>query len=391
MTRKSKSVPPSNETGRAAKAFSRRLVLRGAAAAGAIAATGPWIVRDAFSSSGELNVFTWSDYMPDDHIKNFTDKTGITINFTGYGSNEDLLAKIQATKGRGFDLISPTVDRVGQWKPLELLQPFDMNKVPTDKIIAGLLKGSTDLWTWDGGNHHLPWTWGTEMLAWRTDKWSRDYADLSYGDLWLPELKGKVMGRPHSLMAGIGLYLDHSGKLPSNRMLDAYKDEASMRKIWEEITTFAIEHKPHLKQFWNDADAQINGFMQNDVVLGQCWDGPPTRLKKEGQPVTLAAPVEGAFTWLDGVAMPVGAENIDQAYEFLAYMYEPEVGGKWANATGYNVVSNGADQFLDEAAKKLFQETYPQDTLDNRLWWWPPAEAWYPEIRNEYVDKFVAA
>lgn len=391
MTRKSKTPTPSNATGRAAKAFSRRLVLKGAAAAGTMAAVGPWIVRDAFSSSGELNVFTWSDYMPEEHIKNFTDKTGITINFTGYGSNEDLLAKMQATKGRGFDLVSPTVDRVGQWKPLELLQPFDMNKVPTDKIIAGLLKGSTDLWTWDGGNHHLPWTWGTEMLAWRTDKWTRDYADLSYGDLWLPELKGKVMGRPHSMMAGIGLYLDHSGKLPSNRMLDAYKDEASMRKVWEGITAFAIEHKPHIKQFWNDADAQINGFMQNDVVLGQCWDGPPTRLKKEGQPVTLAAPVEGAFTWLDGVAMPVGAENIDQAYEFLAYMFEPEVGGKWANATGYNVVSVGADGYLDEAAKKLFQETYPQDTLDNRLWWWPPAEAWYPEIRNEYVDKFVAA
>ena len=391
MTRKSKSVPPSNETGRAAKAFSRRLVLRGAAAAGAIAATGPWIVRNAFSSSGELNVFTWSDYMPDEHIKNFTDKTGITINFTGYGSNEDLLAKIQATKGRGFDLVSPTVDRVGQWKPLELLQPFDMNRIPTDKIIAGLLKGSTDLWTWGDGNHHLPWTWGTEMLAWRTDKWSRDYADLSYGDLWLPELAGKVMGRPHSMMAGIGLYLDHSGKLPSNRMLDAYKDEESMRRIWGEITTFAIEHKPAIKQFWNDADAQINGFMQNDVVLGQCWDGPPARLKKEGKPVTMAAPVEGAFTWLDGVAMPVGAENIDQAYEFLNYMFDPEVGGKWASATGYNVVSIGADAYLDEASKKLFQETYPQDTLDNRLWWWPPAEAWYPEIRNEYVDKFVAA
>lgn len=391
MTRKSKALPPSNATGRAAKAFSRRLVLKGAAAAGTIAVAGPWIVKDAFSSSGELNVFTWSDYMPEEHIKNFTDKTGIKINFTGYGSNEDLLAKIQATKGRGFDLISPTVDRVGQWKPLELLQPFDMNRVPTDKIIPGLLKGSADLWTWDGGQYHLPWTWGTEMLAWRTDKWSRDYADLSYGDLWLPELKGKVMGRPHSMMAGIGLYLDHSGQLPSNRMLDAYKDEENMRRIWGEITKFAIDHKSHLKQFWNDADAQINGFMQNDVVLGQCWDGPPTRLKKEGQPVTLAAPVEGAFTWLDGVAMPAGASNIDQAYEFLAYMFEPEVGGKWANATGYNVVSVGADQYLDEQAKKLFQETYPQDTLDNRLWWWPPAEAWYPEIRNEYVDKFVAA
>src|SRR3546814_3139429 len=68
------------------------------------------------------------------------------------------------------------------------------------------------------------------------------------------------------MMAGIGLYLDSSGKVPSNRMLDAYKDEENMRRIWEEITKFAVEHKPWIKQFWNDADAQINGFMQNDEI-----------------------------------------------------------------------------------------------------------------------------
>src|SRR3546814_13860067 len=88
-------------------------------------------------------------------------------------------------------------------------------------------------------------------------------------------MKGKVMGRPHSMMAGIGLYLDASGQIPSNRMLDAYKDEENMRRIWEGITKFAIEHKPWIKQFWNDADGQLNGFMQNDVVLGQTWAGTP--------------------------------------------------------------------------------------------------------------------
>ncbi len=391
MNRKTKTQRSTEATLLAARRFSRRTMLKHTAALGVIGAAGPWLVKDAFSSSGELNVFTWSDYMPDAHIVAFTEKTGITVNFTGYGSNEDLLAKIQATKGRGFDLISPTVDRVNQWKPLALLQPFDMNRVPSKNIVPSLLKGSADIWTWDGGQYHLPWTWGTEMLAWRTDKWTRDYKDLSYGDLWLDELKGKVMGRAHSLMSGIGLYLDRIGELPSNRLHDAYKDEAGMRRIWEGITKFAIDHKPHLKQFWNDADAQINGFMQNDVVLGQCWDGPPARLKKEGKPINMQAPQEGAFTWLDGVAIPAGAQNLDQAYEFLNYMYEPEVGGKWANATGYNVVSVGADAYLDEASKKLFQETYPEDTMNSRLWWWPPAEAWYPEIRNEYVDKFVAA
>src|SRR3546814_12619065 len=119
------------------------------------------------------------------------------------------------------------------------------------------------------------------------------------------------------MMAGIGRYLESDGKVPSSHMLDAYKDEENMRRSWEEITKFAVEHKPWIKQFWNDADAQINGFMQNDGVLGQTWDGPPLRLKKEGKPVTFMAPQEGAFAWLDGLSLPVGATHFDEAYEFL--------------------------------------------------------------------------
>src|SRR3546814_3996676 len=52
-------------------------------------------------------------------------------------------------------------------------------------------------WSSDVCSSDLPYHWGTEALAWRTDKWEGSYADLSYGDLWTPEMKGKVMGRPH--------------------------------------------------------------------------------------------------------------------------------------------------------------------------------------------------
>jgi len=374
----------------AAKAFSRRTMLRNAAAAGAVLATGPWLVKDAFSSSGELNVIMWSDELPTVVLEDFNKATDIKVNHTPFGSNEDLLNKLKATKGQGFDLAGPTLDRAPQWKELGLLQPFDMNKIETKNILPSMLSASAGAWTWDGKQYHLPHVWGTEALGWRTDKWQRDYKDLSLGDLWLPEMKGKVQGRPHSMMAGIGRYLDRAGELPSDRMLDAYKDEENMRRIWDAITKFAVEHKPWVKQFWNDADAQKNGFMQNDVVLGQTWDGPVISLKNEGKPVTYMAPQEGAFAWLDGWAVPIGAQNVEQAYAFLNYLYKAENSGAVANGSGYNPVATGADQYLTEQAKKNFADAYPEDAL-NRLWFWPPTEPWYAEIRNEYVDKFVAA
>jgi spermidine/putrescine transport system substrate-binding protein len=390
VTKKTKRPSESELTQLAAKTFTRRTVLKSAAAAGAIASVAPYVIgSEARAASGELNIMMWSDYLPAPFKDKFEKESGVTIKHTPYGSNEELINKIKATRGRGFDLISPTNDRTGQWQDLDLLQTFDMNRVPTDKVIDSMLKISAGF-SWDGKPRHLPYVWGTEALAWRTDKWSRDYADLSYGDLWADDMKGKVMGRPHSLMAGIGLYLDRAGILPSNRMLDAYKDEENMRRIWSEITKFAVEHKPWLKQFWNDADGQINGFMQNDVVLGQTWDGPPLKLKADGKPVTFMAPQEGAFTWLDGLSIPVGAKNLDAVYEFIKFSYDPANAGLLANETGYNATVKGADQHLTEASKKNFQEAYPGDALD-KLWPWPPTPSWYAEIRAEYRDKFVAA
>ena len=84
--------------------LSRRTVLKGSAAlAGAVAA--PAIVSPrVLASSGEVNILMWSDYLPASFVGSFTQKTGIKINFTGIGSNEEIINKLKATKGRGFDV-----------------------------------------------------------------------------------------------------------------------------------------------------------------------------------------------------------------------------------------------------------------------------------------------
>jgi spermidine/putrescine transport system substrate-binding protein len=331
----------------------------------------------------------WSDYLPQELRQKFEASTGIRIKHTPYGSNEELLNKVKATKGQGFDLISPTNDRRGQWQDLDYLQAFDMNRVPHEALLPSM-RAMSDGFSWDGKPRHLPYLWGTEAISWNTEKHTTEYGKLSFGDLWAPEMDGKVMGRPHSLMAGIGLYLDRIGQLPSNRMLDAYKDEKSMRRIWGEITKFAIEHKGNIKQFWNDADAQKNGFLQNEVVMGQTWDGPMLSLKYDGKPINYMAPVEGALTWMDGMAIPVGAKNIDAIYEFISFIYKPENSGMLANLTGYNACVAGADEHLSAESKAAFQEAYPGDALDN-LWPWPPTPTWYASIRDEYRDQFRSA
>ena len=375
----------------AARAFNRRTMLKTSVLAGAAAASAPWIVKDAFSSSGEMNLLMWSDEFPDPVIPDFEKKTGIKVNQTPFSQNEEQINKLQATGGEGFDLCQPTCNRAPQYKDLQVLAPFDTNKLKNmSALVPSMIDNSKGLWTWDGGLYHLPHCWGSEALSFRTDLYKGDLSKLSFGSLWQDDVKGHTQGRGHSFLLGIGLWMDHSGQLPSNRMLDGYKDEASFKKVWDPILKFAIEHKSWVKQFWDSADNTKSGLMENDVWIGQTWDGPPLSLKKDGKPVSYQAPVEGAIVWLDGLSLMKAAKNTDQVYEFINYLHTPEVSAKVSDGSNYNPVVTGADALTSAAFKKNFQEAYPGDALKN-VWPWPAEPGCYPEIRSQYVDQFTAA
>jgi len=388
---KIKELSSSAKTHRAARDFSRRTLLKSAVAVGAVTAAAPAFVKKALSSSGEINILMWSDYLPPDFIEAFTGASGIKVNYTGIGSNEEIINKMKATKGRGFDIISPTNVRSLQWVELELLQPFDMGRVDTATVNPAMLKIGETEWNFGGsGVHWLPHIWGTEAVAWRTDLWSPSDGTPSFGDIWQPEVKGKTMGRPHSMMLGAGLYMETAGMLNAGDCWRAYESEEKMRPVWDKITAFCVERKDNIKLFWNDADTQKNGLLNEGVIVGQTWDGPPLALKTAGDPVTYQAPKEGALAWVDGMAVPTGAENTDQIYEFLKFAFTPEPAGKAIDQHGYNSAVIGADKFASDQYAKNFGEAYPGDSLAN-LNPWPSEPQWYADIRTEYRNKFVNA
>ena len=371
--------------------ISRRSLLKASAALGAVGFASPLYVKNAFSSSGELNLLMWSDEFPDPVIPNFEKASGIKVNQTPFSQNEEQINKLQATGGEGFDLCQPTRDRAPQYKELGVLAPFNMNKLANiENLLPSMLEGSSSVWTWDDGLYHLPHVWGSEAISWRTDLYKGNPADLSFGSLWDESVKGHVQGRPHSLLLGIGLWMDGAGKLPTNRMLDAFKDEESFKKIYDQILPIAIEHKPWIKQFWDSADNTKSGFMENDVWIGQTWDGPALSLKKDGKPVTYQAPKEGAIAWLDGLATLKAAKNVDQLYAFLNYMQTPEVSALVSDGSGYNPVVTGAEALTSDVFKKNFREAFPGDAL-KKLWHRPPEPSWFGELRTQYADKFKSA
>ncbi|NIZ02962.1 substrate-binding domain-containing protein [Thalassospira lucentensis] len=369
----------------------RRTVLKGSLAAGSALAMPAIISKKALASSGEINILMWSDYLPETFLKSFTDATGIKVNYTGIGSNEEIINKLKASKGRGFDIVSPTNNRALQWKALELLQPFDMTKIKIEAVNPSMGKiGSTDWGFTAGDTYWLPHIWGTEGMAWRTDMFKPDGTFPSYGDVWAEENAGKTMGRAHSMMLGAGLYMETIGELEPGSMWAAYGSEEAMRPVWDKVSAWCIARKGNIKLIWNDADTQKNGLLNEGVIVGQTWDGPPLALKTAGEPVMYRAPKEGAMAWVDGMAMPVGAANTEQVYEFIKYAFMPELAGEAIDHHGYNSPVLGADKYAGEDYAMNFADAYPGDALDN-LNPWPSEPQWYADIRTEYANRFESA
>ena len=377
-----------NKTLKAAK-VSRRSVLKGAAATGAAAAIGPWYIPNAFAAP-VVNVLMWGEYLPDSVVADFKAKTGITVNHTKIGDNGEIISKMKAGGGAGYDLASPTNMRALQWADLGVLAPYDMNRINTSAVNPGMLAVGERDWNFGGkGSHWVPQLWGTESISWRTDKWQPDGLP-SFGDIWEPNpgIDGAfMMGRTYSMMTGCGIWMHHQGKMD---FWSSYNDEDTMRKNWETITEYCISKKGNLVKFWSGADPQKQGFTSDGVVVGQTWDGPIAAMMKAGEPVAYQTTDEGALAWIDGITMSAKAENIDEAYELINYSFTPEVGGQTVNEIGYNSAVNGASDFYSDETKALAKAIYPGDT-STKLNPWPPEPPWYADARAEYANKFETA
>jgi spermidine/putrescine transport system substrate-binding protein len=384
---KNKVVGAAEESG---LTLSRRTFLKQATVASVVAGVGPWFIKDARSSSGELRLMNWSDELPPPVVSNFTSKTGIKVSTTPFSRVDEVLNKLQATDGEGFDVLLGALPRAPQFKEQGLLAPWKTAEFALSELVPSVLKSAQDRWSWDGGLYYIPHLWGSEGLAWRTDKTTVAPSEASWGLLWHDEFRGKVIARPQSLLFTIGLWLDSTGQVPSNRLLDTYKDEASFKKAFDPILAFAVQHKPWIKQFWTGADNTRLGLTDNGSVIGETWDGPAVALRKAGKPVSFALPKEGALGWLDGWILPKKSRNVAQAYEWVKYLLTPEVSAQLAEGSGYNPVVGKAVGLLSAENKAIYQEIYGGD-LSRRLWTWPAQPPRHAALVAQYSEKLRVA
>ena len=370
---------------------SRRSFLKTSAAVGLGFVASPAIVTNAFSSSGEVNFMGWSGYDFKKLFDAFNAKTGIKVNFIEQPDQDAMFAQCKlALQTGGVDIVEPTVDRAQSWVDNDIIQPWDESKIDLALYDQAFVTGAAgDMAQIKGKRFFIPSVWGTEALTHHNTEAPMEYGSASLADLFDPKFEGKVVLRAHSSLAAMGRVLDSQGKLPKP-WLEGYKDESTMKQLWDMALAEAIKHKANVVQFWSGENEAQAAFRTNGCTLGLTWDSTGYNLGKDKLPFSFVAPKEGAFAWLQGYFMMKNAKNTEQANEFAKFVATADGSALNASAFSANPTGKGGIDKMDAAVTTFYKAAYPGDALQ-KLWWWPTQPGWFIKLRSEYADKFKAA
>ncbi len=135
----------------------RTLTRLGKAVAGVALALPLMVAALPASAEGTLNVYNWGDYINPEVLQRFSEEYDVEVNLDTYGSNEEMLAKIQAG-ATGYDIVFPSVHMHDIMHKLGLLWKSNINEHPLFKNIdRDFLRAKTD----PNGEWCLPYAWGT--------------------------------------------------------------------------------------------------------------------------------------------------------------------------------------------------------------------------------------
>ena len=382
-----KKLNSTQETLRAAM-ISRRSLLKASAALGAVGFASPLYVKNAFSSSGELNFTGWAGYpaFAEKVFPAFTAATGVKVNFTEQPDQDTMFAAAKvALEAGGIDMIEPTIDRWGGWNTNGLLQAWDESKLALANYLPGLADGAAgERSRADGKLMYVPSNWGTEALVYKKDA-AKLGDPASLGALF--DSANKAVLRPHSALAAMGRYLDATGKLPRPWM-EGYTDMGAMVQLWDIALAEAVKAKGNVVQFWSGENEANAGFVANGATVGLCWDSTGYNLRNDGY--GYAAPVEGAFAWHQGFVLMKNAVNTEQAHELAKWGSTAEGAAAWASAFSANPVGKGAAEKMNPDVSAYYNSAFDDAKLA-ALWWWPNQSAEFIAKRGEYADKYKAS
>ena len=139
------------------------------------------------SEEKKLNLFCWSEYIPQNVIDGFTQETGIKVAVENYSSNEEMLSKLLAGGGK-YDLIQPSEYTIQALIKADQLCPLDQRALSNFVHIAPEFRNmSYDL----GNKFSVPYMAGFVGICVNTDKVKTPVK--GFVDVFTPAHKGRIV------------------------------------------------------------------------------------------------------------------------------------------------------------------------------------------------------
>jgi spermidine/putrescine transport system substrate-binding protein len=349
-----------------ATGLSRRTLMRGLFAGGALVATGGALAAcgtkpakksdaekaacvgtDASATEKKLAFSNWPLYIDVDEkddtkrpsLDAFTAKTGIAVTYTeDVNDNNEFFGKVrnqlQACQSIDRDIMVLTDWMASRVVNLGWVQPFDPAKTPNfTKNALPTLRNRP----WDKDmTHAAPWQSGLTGIAYngKVTKEVRTIDEL----LTRPDLKGKVAVLTE-MRDTVGLVLLSMGKDPVN-VSDADFD-AALEKLKKAVDSGQIR-----KFTGNDYKEDL---AKGDLAACIAWSGDVIQLAaEEGSQVAFVTPEEGLMIWSDNMLIPAPATHKANAEQLIDYYYDPAVAAQVAATVNYICPVQGAQDAMQK-------------------------------------------
>ncbi len=308
-----------------------RLRAAGAASLLALAAT-------TAAAEGPLVISNWDGYMAPDALEAFAADTGIAAELVLHATNEEIMGKLIASGGEGYDVVfvsSPFAEILAN---LGLAETLDHARLPN---LANLFPEATRLAHDPGNAFSVPYAWGTTGLCYRSDLVAE--APDSWNDLLRPS--ADLAGR--TTMLATDRWLLGAALLARGYSVNE-TDPARLAEIRDDL----IAAKGTLLAY--DDTTFYAKLVSGEAALVQAWDGWCNYGIAENPDIRYVIPQEGSDLWVDTMVILADSEHKDAAYAFVNWMLDADNQAWAAENILYKVPNAPAMAALDPALLAQF-------------------------------------
>ncbi|CAM3766124.1 polyamine ABC transporter substrate-binding protein [Parendozoicomonas haliclonae] len=324
----------------------------------------------------DLNVLNWSDYIAEDTLSNFEQRTDIKVTYDVFDSNEVLEARLLSGNS-GYDIVAPTSEFLSRQVKAGVFMQLDKSKLTNWKHLDPKLLEM--LQSHDKGNQYaLPYMWGTTGIGYNKELVEKALGTDAPVDSWALLFEPKYMEKlaPYGVVfleAPTEIFpaaLSYLGLDPNS------KNPADYAKAEEVISGI----RKYIRYF--NSSSYISDLANGEIAVAMGWSGDilmaADRAEEAGRPfeINYSIPKEGAGVWFDMLAIPADAKNADEAHEFLNYLLDPKVIADISNYVSYANPNPASQEFMDEDIVSntgiypddaTYQKLYPFDEIDPKL------------------------